>query len=265
MIGKIPVFLKVTLAILIIMSLTPLMHYPALAKKKKIRHKKENVRKEAIKLIRENSESVSELAGLEPVLGDSLNTMQNDYEIGEYGEDIEELESEDDVTVDLETLKSLWLSYVTDTEDEYLASGISKSEIMNEVLEWLGTRYKFGGSSNDGIDCSAFVRHLFLKSAQIMIPRTAREQYTIGADIKRKNLEFGDLVFFHTRKRVYVSHVGIYLGDNLFAHASSKYGVTVSSLESTYYNKRFIGAKRLSVGDLRRYSVNSDKFDKSSM
>ncbi|MBK9248210.1 MAG: C40 family peptidase [Ignavibacteria bacterium] len=68
-------------------------------------------------------------------------------------------------------------------------------------------------------------------------------------------MQFGDVVFFHTRKRVYVSHVGIYLGDNLFAHASSRYGVTVSSLESDYYNKRLIGVKRLQQVDAARYAL----------
>jgi cell wall-associated NlpC family hydrolase len=72
--------------------------------------------------------------------------------------------------------------------------------------------------------------------------------------VNRKDLQFGDLIFFHTRRHAYVSHVGIYLGDNLFAHASSKYGVTVSSLESTYYNNRFIGAKRITARDLDKMS-----------
>jgi cell wall-associated NlpC family hydrolase len=76
-------------------------------------------------------------------------------------------------------------------------------------------------------------------------------QYEEGKTVKREDLQFGDLIFFHTLKHTYVSHVGIYLGDNLFAHASSRYGVTVSSLESTYYGSRMIGARRFSAGKSR--------------
>ena len=71
---------------------------------------------------------------------------------------------------------------------------------------------------------------------------------------KEKHLQYGDLVFFHTRRGVYVGHVGIYLGDNLFAHASSRSGVTVSSLESDYYAARFLGGRRLMKDEMTQYS-----------
>jgi len=264
MISRIAEKFRFPLIILLLVALIPMLSYSAFAKKKKkskrVTIKKETVRTEAIKLIRENSELVSELAGLEPMLNDSNAVSLSDMEIGELGEDITELESEDDVTVDLEALKTLWVSSVIESEEEYTESGVSKTELMEEVMEWLGTRYLFGGSSTSGIDCSAFVRHLFMKTSEVLIPRTARDQFTIGKTIKRNQLQFGDLVFFHTRRRVFVSHVGIYLGDNLFAHASSRYGVTISSLESTYYNKRFIGAKRLSVEDLRKFSTGASPY-----
>jgi cell wall-associated NlpC family hydrolase len=72
----------------------------------------------------------------------------------------------------------------------------------------------------------------------------------VGQRVSRENLEFGDLVFFHTYSRKFVSHVGIYLSDNLFAHASSRLGVTISSLNSTYYNTRYVAGRRLSSKDL---------------
>ncbi len=264
MIRRIQLICRLTIALLIIITLMPVIQYQTYAKKKK-RPKKENVRTDAINLIRKNSESICELTGLDPLNHEQINVNSEELLIGEYGEDIDELEREDNITVDLETFKNLWLSYVNPGESIYTSTGINKVDIMNEIMEWLGTAYKFGGTTNNGIDCSAFIRHLLLKTNEIMIPRTARHQYTIGKEVKRETLEFGDLVFFQTRKRVYISHVGIYLGDNLFAHASSRYGVTISSLESTYYNKRFIGAKRLSVEDLKKYSIKLDKFDKSSM
>jgi hypothetical protein len=162
------------------------------------------------------------------------------------GEDPEELAQEDDVPVDMETFRQLWLSYMEGAAaDELTAAGISKRAIMDFILDWLGTPYRFGGTSTSGIDCSGFIRRLFAEVAQVWLPRTAAVQYTLGVPVAREELQFGDLVFFHTRRHAYVSHVGIYLGDNLFAHASSRGGVTISSLRSTYYSKRFIGARRL--------------------
>ncbi len=176
------------------------------------------------------------------------------------GEDPIELELEDDKPIDLDVFRTLYISYLegTDVDDigGYLPSGISKRKIMESILNWLGTPYYFGGTSERGIDCSAFTRQIFYSSAGVLLPRTAREQCQIGVPVKREKLEFGDLVFFHTRKHAYVSHVGIYLGDNLFAHSSSRFGVTVSSLDSKYYNSRYIGARRLTPRDLANYNIN---------
>jgi cell wall-associated NlpC family hydrolase len=72
----------------------------------------------------------------------------------------------------------------------------------------------------------------------------ARAQYGVGSDVAKPDLQFGDLVFFNTTGRS-PSHVGIYIEDDLFAHASVSYGVTISSLESTYYRKRYVGARRV--------------------
>ena len=119
-------------------------------------------------------------------------------------------------------------------------------------MEWLGTPYHFGGTGGRGIDCSAFTRTIYDKVADVWIPRTASSQYDFGKNISKNDLQFGDLVFFNTRRHVRVGHVGIYLGDNLFAHSSTRFGVTVSSLESAYYSARLIGAKRLYSNDLAK-------------
>ncbi|GAB1370800.1 hypothetical protein MASR1M45_08620 [Candidatus Kapaibacterium sp.] len=223
-------------------------------------------RQQAIDIIRSTSEEVSELAGLEPALvndSTNLNTILNDdSEIltvdGDLGENIEELEAEDDVAVDLENFKNMWLTFIDDDGvDEMTVAGIPKSDLMYTIMEWLGTPYRFGGTTRDRIDCSGFTQKIFLQSAEIMLPRVAREQVNVGQKISRKNLQFGDLVFFHTYSRRFASHVGIYLGDNLFAHASSRYGVTVSSLESSYYKRNFIGGRRLSSRDIARLSINN--------
>ena len=171
------------------------------------------------------------------------------------GEDIAELEREDDVTVDLEAFRSLWLQYVDEDggDPDRTAAGVDKQRIIDVVMDWLGTRYRFGGSDRSGIDCSAFTRMVYSNVAKVDLPRTAASQIGIGSPVSRRGtLQFGDLVFFHTRRHAYVSHVGIYLGDDLFAHASSRYGVTISSLQSTYYSKRLIGVRRITEQDVAR-------------
>lgn len=228
------------------------------SKKSKRSYKPELTRQQAIETIITNSEEVSNLAGLEPsVTNNSSNSHINfdDPDYIELGEDLAELELEDDVTVDMDAFRMLWLNSVDDEfSDDLTQNGLSKKAIMKSIMEWLGTPYRFGGLTERGIDCSAFVQKIYLISNNIHLPRTAQNQFSIGLMLNKNQLQFGDLVFFHTRRHAYASHVGIYLGDNLFAHASSKYGVTVSSLESTYYSNRFIGARRLSVKDIARLS-----------
>lgn len=177
------------------------------------------------------------------------------------GEVLAELEAEDDVTVDLEAFRSLWLQYVDDGGDpDRTAAGVDKQRIIDVVMDWLGTRYRFGGSDRSGIDCSAFTRMVYSNVAKVDLPRTAASQIGIGSPVSRRGtLQFGDLVFFHTRRHAYVSHVGIYLGDDLFAHASSRYGVTISSLQSTYYSKRLIGVRRITEQDVARLTNGNSK------
>ncbi|MBS4028228.1 MAG: C40 family peptidase [Ignavibacteriales bacterium] len=120
----------------------------------------------------------------------------------------------------------------------------TREDVMNEVLSMLGVPYLWGGEDENGIDCSAFTRRVFQHSLAVSLPRTSREQMREGKLIGKSKLDFGDLVFFNTRG-VIPSHVGIYLEDDLFAHASESFGVTISSLESSYYNSRFVGARRI--------------------
>lgn len=104
--------------------------------------------------------------------------------------------------------------------------------------------YKFGGNSILGIDCSGYVKKVY-GFLGIDLPRTARQQFTAGEAIDKSELSIGDLVFFRTYAS-FPSHVGIYLGNNLFIHASSKgKKVTVDSLDTPYYLKRFLGGKRI--------------------
>ena len=120
-----------------------------------------------------------------------------------------------------------------------------REKVLFEVIKYLETPYKYGGNTQKGMDCSAFTLQVYQNSLSIEIPRSAREQYSTGEKISNDELKFGDLVFFNTTKRSFPGHVGIYLGENQFVHASRSLGVTVSSLENAYYKKRYVGARRV--------------------
>ncbi len=121
-----------------------------------------------------------------------------------------------------------------------------REKVLFEVIKFIDTPYKYGGNTDSGIDCSAFTKDVFETSLSIDLPRTASEQYKSGEKIGSKDdLQFGDLVFFNTTRRSYPGHVGIYLGDNKFVHASRSMGVTVSTLDTPYYKRRYVGARRI--------------------
>lgn len=108
---------------------------------------------------------------------------------------------------------------------------------------FLGARYRWGGTTSRGFDCSGFVQTMF-RRVGVNLPHSAREQFKIGKPVKRSELRPGDRVYFHTYSSG-ASHAGIYIGDNKFIHASSRgKSVTISSLGDPYYKKRFLGGRR---------------------
>lgn len=111
------------------------------------------------------------------------------------------------------------------------------------IDNWFGTRYRLGGTTKNGIDCSALTSSLLLAVYGFAVPRTARQQYKATQHIKKDELQEGDLVFFNTHGGV--SHVGLYLDNNYFVHSSASQGVTISSLDDSYYSKRFICGGRV--------------------
>lgn len=111
------------------------------------------------------------------------------------------------------------------------------------VEEWFGIRYRMGGTTKRGIDCSAFTSTLLLAVYSLSVPRTARLQYKSCTHISKDDLLEGDLVFFNTRGGV--SHVGVYLSNGRFVHASSSRGVMISSLDDNYFARRFISGGRV--------------------
>lgn len=119
--------------------------------------------------------------------------------------------------------------------------------ILERGMSLIGTRYRFGGTSEAGFDCSGFIGYLFREEAGMNLPRSTREMINVKAPlVARNNLKPGDLLFFSTNGRGRVSHAGIYLGDDQFIHSSSRRsgGVRVDSLGDSYWSKTFIEAKR---------------------
>jgi cell wall-associated NlpC family hydrolase len=115
-------------------------------------------------------------------------------------------------------------------------------QLTRSALRFLGTPYVFGGNSTSGFDCSSYVQHVFAMVG-VSLPRTADAQYDVGHPTTG-GMRPGDLVFFQTYTEG-VSHVGIYLGNGEFVHASSSHGVMVSKLSESYWASRYLGAKRM--------------------
>jgi cell wall-associated NlpC family hydrolase len=122
----------------------------------------------------------------------------------------------------------------------------SDNAMVSEALNYLGIRYRFGGTSPDtGFDCSGLVSYTVERSLGLKLPRNAAEMAQQGIAVNKNELKAGDLVFFNTLGRRY-SHVGIYLGDDRFVHSPSAGGVVrVESMAMTYWAKRYNGARRL--------------------
>lgn len=110
---------------------------------------------------------------------------------------------------------------------------------------WKGTRYLFGGTTRKGVDCSAYMRAIFREGLDVELPRNSRAQHRLGRSVGQKQLKPGDLIFFDTLDRGRVTHVGVYLGKGEFSHASSSKGVTRAKLKYRYYQRAYVGSRRV--------------------
>ena len=120
-----------------------------------------------------------------------------------------------------------------------------KSALLAEYPRWKGTHYRWGGTTHKGVDCSSLMQHLFNDSLQTHLPRTTFQQIKNGKRVSKNNLEPGDLVFFKTSPGD--RHVGVYVGDHQFIHASKIEGVTISSLDNQYWVDHYETARRLEL------------------
>ena len=115
-----------------------------------------------------------------------------------------------------------------------------RDQIISFAQTKLGSQYVWGATGPNSFDCSGFVGYVFKKAANVNLPRVSSSQATFKPRISSMNMTKGDLVFFETTGKGRISHVGIYMGNRQFIHASSgSRRVTVSSLDSNFYNKTF--------------------------
>lgn len=145
-------------------------------------------------------------------------------------------------TPEIESASQVQLKYaiLMNTEVESLPD----RNLLDAVDEWYGVRYRVGGNTKSGVDCSGFTVAVYAAVYGMMLPRISRDQYRMSRKISTTELQQGDLVFFNTTGRG-VSHVGVYLGNNKFIHASVSRGVMVNDLFESYYLRRFVGAGRI--------------------
>lgn len=183
-----------------------------------------------------------------PRFGAGLRQQDSTPGATEYGDTssvIADALLEDVVQVD-PTQREIVLAGLRDftRERNEALSNLDQSRLMREISKYMGVPYLLGGESGEGLDCSAYTMLVYRQALKKELPRMSQEQAKIGSLVDFDDLKFGDLVFFNTTGEP-ASHVGIYLGDDLFAHASVNLGVTISSLQSAYYRSRFEQARRI--------------------
>lgn len=120
-------------------------------------------------------------------------------------------------------------------------AALIRDALMAQHERWEGTPYRLGGTSSSGVDCSALVQNIYADQFNVNLPRTTRHQVNEGAAVTRASLSPGDLVFFRPPGS---RHVGIYVGENRFLHASTSRGVMISSLDNVYWKRYYWKSRR---------------------
>ncbi|MFN5334551.1 MAG: C40 family peptidase [Bacteroidota bacterium] len=150
------------------------------------------------------------------------------------------LSPEQPASTDTYSTISIKYSLILDTTIE----SISNFSLYHFIDQWMGVPYQYGGNDKNGIDCSSFSGLLYQQIYGYTLPRSSLEQSAHLKVVNESELKEGDLMFFRTNRNQ-ISHVGIYLGNRRFVHASTLKGVTIDSLDHSYYQKRFVSAGRI--------------------
>lgn len=132
--------------------------------------------------------------------------------------------------------------------------------LLAEAQRWLGTAYRYGGSSKQGVDCSGLTLNIFNNALAIKLPRNSAEQQKYCRNIKRQELVVGDLLFFATGGSSRVNHVGMYIGDRKMVHASGSKGVIISDIDEAYYTRNYHSSGRVE----KYYSMINTKKSKKT-
>lgn len=141
-----------------------------------------------------------------------------------------------------ESRTELYSNEIIDSQTIDDQQNIFADKIVKEAKTWLGTPYSYGGHSKKGTDCSGMVMEVYLKTINLKLPRTAQKQQKFCRSISRSTLRPGDLIFFSLSRDSGVSHVGIYIGNDIMIHASSKQGVIESNIYDTWYDRHYHSA-----------------------
>lgn len=162
-----------------------------------------------------------------------------------------------EVTIGSHSMPTKLMEITTAALESFIPMQFKYAIMMNETVEkitnvslykvidqWFGTRYRYGGTTHHGIDCSAFMQVIGQCVFGWILPRTAHEQYAVMNRVDRSDIQEGDFVFFHTRGRG-VSHVGMCLQNNKFIHSCTSKGVMISDLDDSYWDSKIVAFKRM--------------------
>ena len=146
-------------------------------------------------------------------------------------------------------VNSKYIDSYTQSSDEIKTEQLTdQNSNINKIVKvanaQIGKKYKWGSAGPSSFDCSGFTSYIYKNGAGISLPRTSVSQSKVGIKISRNQLKSGDLVFFNTSGKG-ISHVGMYIGDSKFIHASTSKGVRIDSLNSSYYKSKFVTASRI--------------------
>lgn len=138
------------------------------------------------------------------------------------------------------------------------ASATSSTKMYQFIYDWIGTPYHLGGDSKNGIDCSKFAAHLYDQVFNTNIGSNSRNIYSKVDKVKKGDLKPGDFVFFKIRSKR-ITHMGVYIGDNKFAHASSSKGVMISNLDEAYWKRYYYNGGRIMTASNNEQEDNTEE------
>jgi len=140
------------------------------------------------------------------------------------------------------------------------ASSTSNTKMYQFIYDWIGTPYRLGGDTKNGVDCSKFAANLYEQVFNTTIGYNSRNIYSNVDKVSKGNLQAGDFVFFKIRSKN-ITHIGVYIGDNKFAHASSSKGVMISNLDDAYWKRYYFNGGRALTAGNEQNDINDENIN----